>query len=203
MVYSTDKAFPGPTGGLVIGKEDVMTQIRRALGIHGGRFGSTSSHGKAGFVAFDPSKEILAGMVKMLELLRDRPERFTKPVDGMYDILLDEISKVDSDIAAGLCVYKSYNGLGVEINYEDCWKNPKSRMPIFSIEDMYAGTCIIQDGMRAMGIVPALGYDASMILSPYTGLIDENGILLEDQTRYTLRCLLKSLEVLSAYCPKD
>lgn len=202
MVYSTDKAFPGPTSGLLIGKEDVMTQIRRGLGIHGGRSGATSSHGKAGYVAFDPSKETLAGMVKMLELLRDSPERFTRPVDTMYTILKDEIGKMDGEIAAGLNIYKTYNGLGVEINYEDCWKNPNARVPVFSIEDMYAGTCIIQDGMRAMGIVPALGYDASMILSPFTGLVNDSGELLEDQTRFALRCVLKSLEVLAAYCLK-
>jgi hypothetical protein len=173
------------------------------LGIQGGRSGSTSSHAKAGYVAFDPSKEVLAGMITMLELLRDTPKRFTAPVDGMYDILLDEISKMNPDIAAGLNVCKTYNGLGVEINYEDCWLNPKSRIPIFSIEDMYAGTCIIQDGMKAMGIVPALGYDASMILSPFTGLVDDAGVLLEDQTRFALRCLLKSMEVLASYCPKE
>jgi hypothetical protein len=203
MVYSTDKAFPGPTSGLLIGKEEEMNHIRRALGIQGGRSGSTSSHAKAGYVAFDPSKEVLAGMITMLELLRDTPKRFTAPVDGMYDILLDEISKMNPDIAAGLNVCKTYNGLGVEINYEDCWLNPKSRIPIFSIEDMYAGTCIIQDGMKAMGIVPALGYDASMILSPFTGLVDDAGVLLEDQTRFALRCLLKSMEVLASYCPKE
>ena len=40
-----------------------MIQIRRALGIHGPRYGGLSSHGKAAFNAIDPDKEALVGVV--------------------------------------------------------------------------------------------------------------------------------------------
>ncbi|NTU75189.1 MAG: hypothetical protein HGA86_03615, partial [Anaerolineaceae bacterium] len=54
IIYSMDKASGAPTSGLIIGKEEPMVLIRRALGIHGSRYGTLSSHGKAAYVGFDP-----------------------------------------------------------------------------------------------------------------------------------------------------
>ena len=47
MLYSMDKVAGASTSGLVIGREEAMVNIRRALGIHSERFGTTSAHGKA------------------------------------------------------------------------------------------------------------------------------------------------------------
>lgn len=196
MVFSTDKAFPGPTAGLMVGKEDIMVPIRRALGIHGSRWGTGSSHGKAGYVACDPGKEVMAGLLTVLRLLREEPEKFTRVVDRIHEIVLEEIKQINPAIASGLQVYKSYNALGVEINYENTWKSEEGRVPIFSIEDMYAGTAIIQTGLARMGVGPTLGYDANMILSPNSGTTDENGELMEEPMRYAIKCILKAIEIL-------
>ena len=55
-----------PTCGLIIGKEEPMVAIRRALGIHGARYGTLSSHGKAALVGYDPGKEALVGALAAL-----------------------------------------------------------------------------------------------------------------------------------------
>jgi len=202
MVISTDKAFAGPTAGLIIGKEDKMIQIRRALGVHGMRWGTGSSHGKAGYVAFDPGKEIIAGLIKILEIIKDSPEKVTKAVDEMYQITMEEVKEIKPEIAEKLVITKSYNLMGVEINYENTWKNEKSIIPIFSIEDMYSGTNLIQKGCRAMGISPTLGYDANMPFGPNIGTTDEYGVLMEEPTRYAVKSLLKMLEVLNEFALK-
>ena len=38
MLYIMDKASGAPTAGLIIGKEEVMVPLRRALGVHGDRW---------------------------------------------------------------------------------------------------------------------------------------------------------------------
>ena len=67
FIYSMDKASGAPTCGLIIGKEEPMVAIRRGLGIHGARYGTLSSHGKAAYVGFDPGKEALAGSLAAIE----------------------------------------------------------------------------------------------------------------------------------------
>lgn len=203
LVISTDKAFAGPTAGLIIGKEDKMVQIRRALGIHGMRWGTGSSHGKAGYVAFDPGKEIIAGLIKILEIIKDTPEQVTKPVDEMYKITLEELKNINPEIARKLVVTKSYNLLGVEINYQNIWQGQDDNIiPIFSIEDMYSGTNLIQKGCQLMGIVPPLGYDANIPFGPNIGTTDEYGVLMEEPARYAIKALLKLLEVLNDFAQK-
>jgi len=201
MVYSTDKAFGAPTGGLIIGKEDVMVQIRRAMGIHSSRSGAPS-HAKAGFVAFDPGKEVLAGLVKTLEFLLEKPKYFTEPVDQMYKIIKEEFNNINEEILKCLVVSKSYNGLNIEINYENTWENSETRIPFFSIEDMYAGTNLIQEGCKIMGINPTLGYDANISINPNIGTVNEKGQLLEEPTRYMVKCMVKMLETLNQYSKK-
>lgn len=200
MVYSTDKAFPGPTGGLVIGKEDVMVSIRRAIGIHGARWGTGSSHGKAGYVWADPGKECLSGLIPVLHILRETPERLTKPVDEFHQIVLDEFARARDDLgrfAEGFVITKSYNSLGTEISYERTWNDGRMGLPIFSIEDMYSGTNLIQSGLQAMGLIPVLGYDANMFVGPGLGTTDIQGNLLEREARWVVRALFRMLVILA------
>jgi len=210
MVYSTDKAFPGPTGGLVIGKEEVMVPIRRAVGIHGSRWGTGSSHGKAGYVWADPGKECLSGLIPVLRILLETPERLTKPVDEFHQIVLEEFAAVKGDLgrfADGFVITKSYNFLGTEISYERTWSGGRMGLPIFSIEDMYSGTNLIQSGLQAMGLIPPLGYDANMIVGPGLGTTDPRGNLLERESRWVVRALFGMLVILAEavrpYIPGD
>lgn len=203
MLYSADKAFPGPTSGLIIGKEEVMIPIRRALGTHGQRWGTSASHGKAGYVALDPGKENLSMLINILKLIRNQPERFTKPIDLTYKIVKEEFSNISQTFSEGFIISKSYNSLAVEINYENTWKNNQFGIPIFPIEDFYSSGNLLQYGFAQMGISPPLCYDGNIILSPFCGGVDDEGKIKEDVVRYMVKCLVRSLEILFEFSVKE
>ena len=195
MIYSMDKATGSPTSSLIIGKEDVMVPIRRAMGFHGARYGTASSYGKAAFVGADPGKEGLSGQAAALRVILEKPEVLTKPVDELYKIVANEFGKIDSRIRPFFKFYKSRNSGTVEINYEDSWKGSKLGIPIFSIEDMYAGSHLFQDGMTQMGIIPTISYDANFFISPGLGTTDSKGQLIPERARMIVRGLVMLIEI--------
>lgn len=195
IIYSMDKATGSSTSALIIGKEDVLVPIRRALGYHGQRYGTTNSYGKAAYVTLDPGKEGLAGQLAALRVLRNKPEVLTKPIDTLYDIVLDEFSKIDERIKQHLLFAKSYNSGTVEINYEKSWENGQLGIPIFSIEDMYSGSNLFQDGCSQMGIIPTIAYDANIFISPGLGTTDSNGQIIEERARMAIRGLVMLMEI--------
>jgi hypothetical protein len=195
MVYSMDKATGSATCGLIIGKEDVMVNIRRALGMHGNRYGTTNSYGKAALVTQDPGKEGLTGQLAALKVIRNNPEVLTKPVDELYQIVVDEFSKIDPAIKEYFIISKSRNSGAVEINYEDSWKGGKMGIPIFSIEDMYSGSNLFQDGLSQMGIIPTISYDANIFISPGLGTTDSHGQLIHERARMAVRGLVLLIEI--------
>ncbi|MBO8168023.1 MAG: hypothetical protein H0Z35_02415 [Thermoanaerobacteraceae bacterium] len=199
IVYSMDKAAGAATSGLIIGKEEFMVLIRRALGMHGDRWGTPASYGKAAYVTFDPGKEALLTQVQTLKVLKDNPEVFTKPVDDLERIIKEEFEALDPKLREGIIISKSYNSKAVEINYEGTWKDGKMGIPIFSIEDMYAGTNLIQTGLKQMGVIPTVAYDGNIYISPDLGTTDENGQLKEDIMRYGIKALVKLIEILCKY----
>jgi hypothetical protein len=199
VIYSMDKATGAATSGLVIGKEDVMVNIRRAMGMHGDRWGTTASYGKAAYVAFDPGKEALLTQIQALKILRDKPEILTKPIDDMEVIVKEEFAKLPKSLQEGLLISKSYNSTAVEVNYEGTWKNGKMGIPIFSIEDMYAGSHLFQAGLTQMGVIPTIAYDGNFYMSTGQGTTDENGALLEKETRWAVKSLVKLVEIVCGY----
>lgn len=199
ICYAMDKATGSATSGLIIGKEEYMVPIRRALGMHGDRYGTTAAYGKAAYVTFDPGKEALLTQVQALKVLRDKPEVLTKPVDRLYEIIKEEFDNIDPKLRDGIIITKVYNGTAVEVNYEGTWKGDEMGIPIFSIEDMYAGTNILQTGMGAMGVIPTVAYDGNIYISTGLGTTDDNGNLLEDVTRYGIKGLVKLIEITSKY----
>jgi len=199
ICYSMDKASGSPTSGLIIGKSETMVPVRRASGIHGARYGTLSSHGKAAHVGFDPGKEALAGMIAALKILRDHPEVMLNALDGLYKIALEEFEELPKQLKKGWSIYKSVNSNAVELNYEDTWAGDKYGIPIFSIEDMYAGSHVLQNGMAQMGIIPTIAYDANIFISNGIGNVDENGRLMEKETRLIIKGVLKTVEIISKY----
>lgn len=199
VIYSMDKATGAATSGLIIGKEEYMVPLRRAMGMHGDRWGTGASYGKAAYVTFDPGKEALLTQVQALRVLRDNPEVLTKPVDDLERIVKEEFAHLDSRLRDGIIISKSYNSRAVEINYEGTWKNGGLGIPIFSIEDMYAGTALTQTACAQMGIIPTVGYDANIYISPDLGTTDENGNLIEEVARYAVKGLVRVLEIISKY----
>jgi hypothetical protein len=195
MIYSMDKATGSPTSALIIGKDEAMIPIRRALGMHGARYGTGSSYGKAAYVTHDPGKEGLSGQVAALRVLLEKPEVVTKPTDDLYKIVVEEFGKIDPRIRPFFKIYKSRNSGTVEVNYEDSWKDGKLGIPIFSIEDMYAGSHLFQDGMTQMGIIPTISYDANFFISPGLGTTDSKGQIIPECARMVVRGLVMLIEI--------
>ncbi|MGB9867079.1 MAG: hypothetical protein ACPLPR_04100 [Bacillota bacterium] len=199
IIYSMDKASGAATSGLIIGKEEYMVPIRRALGMHGDRYGTLASYGKAAYVTQDPGKEALITQVAVLKQLRDNPKFFTSTVDQLYDIVIDEFKDLHPKIRQGLIVSKSYNCGTVEVNYENTWKGEGFGFPIFSIEDMYAGTHAIQTGLSQMGVVPTIAYDGNIMISPGQGTSDPDGNIIPERMRLAVRALVRLMNIVGKY----
>lgn len=199
FIYSMDKASGAPTCGLIIGKEEPMVAIRRGLGIHGARYGTLSSHGKAAYVGFDPGKEALAGSLAALKILKDNPEINTAAVEGLYKITVEEFERLPKKIQNGWVINKSINSAAIEMNYVDNWKDGEFGIPIFSIEDMYAGSHLLQNSMAQMGIIPTIAYDGNIFISNGIGNVDEEGRLMEKETRLMVRGVYKCVELMAKY----
>lgn len=195
MIYSMDKATGSATSALIIGKEEVMVPIRRALGMHGARWGTSSSYGKAAYVTQDPGKEGLTGQLAAMRAILERPEVLTKPVDDLYDIVVEEFGKIDERIRPFFQIYKSRNSGTVEVNYEDSWKDGKLGIPVFTIEDMYAGSHLFQDGCSQMGIIPTISYDANFFISPGLGTTDSHGQIIPERAHMVVRGLVMLIEI--------
>lgn len=201
VIYSMDKTAGAATCGLIIGKEDLMVSIRRALGVHGDRYGTTASYGKAAYVTFDPGKEALLSLVQALKVCKDHPEVLTKPCDDLYEIVKEEFAQINlpDHLKNGIIISKSYNSRAVEVNYEGTWKNGQLGLPVFSIEDMYAGTNIFQSGLNQFGVIPTVAYDGNIYISPDLGTTDENGMLKKDIARYGVKALVRLIEITAKY----
>lgn len=199
ILYSMDKASGAPTCGLIIGKEEAMVLIRRALGIHGARYGTLSSHGKAAYVGFDPGKEALAGAIAAMKILKDRPEISLQALDDLYRITLEEFDCLPTALKTGWKISKSTNSLAVELNYFDTWASGEFGIPVFSIEDMYAGSHLLQNCMSHAGLVPTIAYDANIFISNGVGNINEEGQLIEAPTRMAVKSMFKSVEIICRY----
>lgn len=199
MCYSLDKASWAPTGSLIIGTEESMIPIRRAMGLHGARSGTTSAYGKAAYVTMDPGKEALSGIVEALKMIRDEPNLLKKPIDDLFDLIKEEFATINPKIRSHFRISKSYNSGAVEINYEDSWKSNQLGIPVFSIEDMYANSHLIQDGCAAMGIVPTIAYDANIFVSPGLGTSDAQGNLDHDMMRKAIKGLVVVIETVSRH----
>ena len=199
IVYSLDKATGSPLCGLIIGKEDLMVHVRRAMGFHGDRYGTIASYGKAADVAFDPGKEALCGAIAAMRVLKDQPEVMTRPVDEMYEVVTEAFKDLDPGIKDGFLFTKSYNSCAVEVNYEGTWKKDKMGVPIFSIEDMYSNSNIFQTGLAQMGIVPTIAYDGNIMISTGLNTLDEKGNLRKDLMYTAVKCLVELINITSRY----
>lgn len=202
MMYSMDKVAGGPTSGLIIGREAPMVHIRRALGVHGDRWGSLSSHGKAANVAADPGKEAMLGILAALRALRDSPHVVTKPIADTYAIVMDEFGPRRHAIGDGILITKSVNLGGVEINYQRTWREGRRGIPIFTHEDRVAQSNILNLCIAQMGVVPNITEDANIPITPGLGTVDENGAIIEERMRLVVRAVFESLALVKEWAEK-
>jgi hypothetical protein len=196
MLYSMDKVAGAPTSGLLIGREGSMVNVRRALGVHGERFGATSAHGKAVHVAADPGKMTMVGVLASLRILRDRPALVRRPIDATYDIVVDEYERMKGALGDGFVITKSYNIGGVEVNYERTWADGKTGIPIFNNEDRVAGCQLVNLCAAKMGVLVGIADDANILINPGLGTVDDDGAVIEERMRLAVRGLFASMALL-------
>ncbi len=199
MIYSMDKATGAPTSGMIIGREEYIVPLRRALGVHGERWGTTGSYGKASHVIFDPGKEALLGQVAALKALQEKPELYKKPVEQTYDIVMEELQALPEKIRKNIVVSKSFNSGTVEINYEATWNGEEPGFPIFTIEDMYGSSNLLQSGLKEMGIIPTIAYDGNIFISPGQNTTDDKGNLIEERMRLAIKGLVRLMEIIGQH----
>lgn len=200
MIYSVDKVMRGPLSGLIIGTEDVVTPIRRALGTHSHRHGSPSAYSKAAFSAFDPGRESIIAQNYILKQLVKNPAIFTRPVDETLKIVNEEFSAFEPAMfKKDIIITKSVNSLAVEINYDRTWSPGRLGIPIFTEEDSFAGTALIESALNSMGVLPTITYDGNIFISPGHGTIDERGELIEKKMRLGIKALLGAMKIVCKY----
>lgn len=196
MLWSMDKAGRSPTCGLIVGTEEMMNPIRKALGLAGQRFGHVSSHGKAVFSAADPGRDTVVGLLAFLRVLRDDPGRITRPVDQYHDILVRAFGELEpAHLRDGLVFTRSHHMAGTEVNYCRTWQGEGFGIPIFTLEDLYADTNPIILATAAMGVEPATIYAGNFLLNPGLGLLDQHGDLIVERAELAARAQVKALEI--------
>jgi hypothetical protein len=164
------------------------------------RYGELSSHGKALFSLCDPGRDAVVGLVAVLKMLRDNPQKILKPVERFHKIVVEEFMKMKpARFREKLIITKSYNMGGTELNYEQTWDNGDFGIPIFNIEDACANTNPIASAQEEMGVYPATIYSGNMFLGPGLGTFDENADLDEERTRLGVKSLVRSVEIVCKY----
>ena len=194
QLWSLDKIARAPSAGLIVGREDAMLPIRKALGLAGDRFGNVSSHGKAVFSAFDPGRTALAGALAALQVLHEEPDRIRRPIDQLHDIVTRQFTGI-SFFTQGFVLTKSYHLGGTEVNYLRSWDGGGKGVPIFTLEDLYVGTNPIAQGLSAMGVQPPPIYAGNIMITPGAGLLDDKGDLIAERAELAVQGLVKSIEI--------
>jgi hypothetical protein len=200
VLYSCDKGLRGPLSGLMIGKDEAMIPIRRALGIHSHRFGNPSAYAKAMYSAFDPGREVIVAQNVIVRKLLEEPKYYTAAVDETFKIIMEEFDNFEPErLKDDILITKSYNNLAVEINYDRTWKEGEIGIPIFSEEDSFAGTALIEAALNAIGILPTITYDGNILVTPGNGTVDDSGALIEERMRFGIQALFGIIEIIDRH----
>jgi hypothetical protein len=113
---------------------------------------------------------------------------------------VEEFKKgIAPELLKGFTFTKTYGSAAVEINYEHTWDNGQMGIPIFSIEDMYGGTNIFQEGIGAMGMIPTIAYDGNIYVSTGLNTLDDNGALIPERMRLAIRGLIALINITCKY----
>jgi hypothetical protein len=200
MIYSMDKAGRSPICGLIIGRAEVLSPIRKGMGWDGPRTGGVSSYSKGAFSAHDPGRDSLVGLDAFLRVLHEDPARVTDAVDGIAQILQEELrSFTPARFRNAIRLTKSLHMGGLELNYADTWKAGDIGLPLYGLEDLYSNTNAMDAVLVAMGQAPATIYGGNVLIGPGLGMTDTSGQLIPEVARAALRGLVKSFEIVARH----
>ena len=197
VLYSMDKVAGALTSGLAIGREDRLIPLRRAMGVHSERFGGTPPHGKGRYAAFDPGREALVSQLAALEWIRDNGDLIHANVERLLQIAVEAFAALSERYPSAILIENTADTGGIEINYTRTWNGDGFGIPLFTNEDAVAGTNLMAAGLAQLGILPPGGEEGNLIVTPERGLLDAEGVLIEERARVALTGLAKVLEVLS------
>ncbi|MFX1300521.1 MAG: hypothetical protein ACFFDE_06230 [Promethearchaeota archaeon] len=197
MMWSMDKATRAPICGLIVGKEEAMVPVRKGLGLGGQRYGEVSSHGKARYSMMDPGRDAVVGLIAVLKMLHDNPEKITRPIDQYHKIIVEAFNSFEPRrFQEKFIITKSYTMGGTELNYEQTWEGNEFGIPIFNMEDMFANTNPMIVALDEMGVgLGATIYSGNMFLTPGLGTLDEEGNLIKENATIAVQALVKSVEI--------
>lgn len=196
MSWSMDKAGRTFACGLLVGREDEMLPIRKALGLAGQRFGDLTSHGKALYSFADPGRDTLISLIAYLRVLKDRPELVTDPIDRFHEIIAECLKDFRyTRFRDKIRLTKSYSWGGSELNYEGTWDGEEFGMPISTLDDFFSDTNPIVLANEAMGVAPATIYSGNMFITPGLGTLNEDGQLIEERAWLAAKALVRSMEI--------
>jgi hypothetical protein len=135
-----------------------------------------------------------------------QPETVTEPVDGMYEILMEELEEFrPKRFRDKLIVTKSYHMGGLELNYAETWGTDGDGfgLPIFNLEDLYVGSNAFDAALMAMGQAPSTIYGGNVLIGPGLGLIDQDGRFIPDAARAAFRAMVKAFEIVARHAGLD
>jgi hypothetical protein len=187
----------GPGGpGLVIGAEELVVPMLQLLGAKGPLTGNPTSVRHSASHIF-PSPQVMSDMLEFLTEIRRNPERFGRVVDRIYDIATSEFAHLSDDFKRSLRFKKCGATLSVEINYEDTW-NDGVGFPVFTAQDAAAGTHLLREGLREMGVTSISVVDAGIVVGvPRRTLAQAMDPLVElEQLRKDVRNLVTLLKII-------
>ena len=200
MFYSVDKVMRGPLSSIIIGRDEVMVPVRRALATHSHRHGSPMAYAKAMYSAFDPGREAIVAQIQILKSIIDNPKSWMALADETYRIVKEEFEQFSyANYLPGIIITRSYNNLSAEVNYDRTWLQNEQGIPIFTEEDSFSGTALIESALSAMGVLPTVTYDGNILISPGQGTIDADGKLDEKPMRLAVRALVSAIEIIVKY----
>lgn len=197
ILFSVDKVMRGPLSALIVGTDEIMVPVRRALATHSHRFGDPAAYAKAMLSAFDAGREAIVAQTFILKKILEDPNRYRKVVDETFRVVAEEFQsfKHYDQYREGITLTKTYNNYGVEVNYDRTWMEGKTGIPIFTEEDSFSGTALIEGGLAAAGVLPTITYDGNILISPGQGTLTEAGELSEEKMRLAVRALVGVLDI--------
>lgn len=197
MMYSMDKVAGSPISGLIVGRSECVIPLQRAVGWHSERFGGgVTAYGKGAFSSMDPGREALIGQVAALSWIQKNRKVIEMTIDDLCEIVIAEAAPLVERYGSGIHITPSYNGGAVELNYVDTWLNGKPGLPIFSTEDKAAAMNLVVAGLGVFGILPPSCDEGNVVITPGRGLVGDDGRLIADRARVTVRGLISVLSIL-------
>jgi hypothetical protein len=132
-----------------------------------------------------PPPSQLRKLYELLNEVRENPERYTRLVSRMYDIVTSEFARLRDDFKTLLRFRKNYEALAVEVNYEDTWSDSIG-FPVFSAEDLRRGTHLLHESLRNMGIACIEVAGAGFVIGPPREALEASPAISMDYDRLRL-----------------